>query len=115
MIFKLAYRQGFSQQLWKQAPGQILEKMIDLTSKLGEINGVEHNKASKIWYYAQSIPLEYKCLQFPSLYNQNKFQFPSSSLIESKKQQQVNMTRKCHNHIYQTQPLAPLEMSQKCI
>ena len=33
------------------APGLNWEKMIDLTSKLGEINDIEHNKGSKI--YAQ--------------------------------------------------------------
>ena len=30
-------------------PGQNWEKMIDLTSKLGEINDIEHNKDSKIY------------------------------------------------------------------
>ena len=29
------------------APGQNWEKIIDLTSKLGEINNIEHNKGSK--------------------------------------------------------------------
>ena len=28
---------------------KILEKMIDLTSKFGEINDIEHNKGSKIY------------------------------------------------------------------
>ena len=41
--------QGFFQQLWEKAPGQNLEKLIDLTSKLGEINDIEHNKGSKIY------------------------------------------------------------------
>ena len=36
--------QGFFQQFWEKAPGQNWEKMIDLTSKLGEINDIEHNK-----------------------------------------------------------------------
>ena len=46
------------------------EKMIDLTSKLGEINDIEHNKGSKIYpqnqvildYIMSSIPLKHKCL-----------------------------------------------------
>ena len=45
-------------------------KMIDLTSKLGEINDIEHNKGSKIYpqyqvildCIMQSIPLKHKCL-----------------------------------------------------
>ena len=44
--------------------------MIDLTSKLGEINDIEHNKGSKIYPQNQvildcitpSIPLKHKCL-----------------------------------------------------
>ena len=44
--------------------------MIDLTSKLGEINDIEHNKGSKIYPKNQvildcimsSIPLKHKCL-----------------------------------------------------
>ena len=32
------YNQGFFQQFWEKAPGQNWEKMIDLASKLGEIN-----------------------------------------------------------------------------
>ena len=47
-----------------------LGKMIDLTSKLGEINDMEHNKGSKIYPQDQvilgcnmsSIPLKQKCL-----------------------------------------------------
>ena len=39
--------QGFFQQFWEKDPGQNWEKMIDLTSKLGEINGIEHNKGSQ--------------------------------------------------------------------
>ena len=47
-----------------------LEKMINLTSKLGEINDIEHNKHSKIYPQNQvildcimpSIPLMHKCL-----------------------------------------------------
>ena len=45
--------------------------MIDLTSKLGEINDIEHNKGSKIFPQNQvildcimsSIPLKHKCLR----------------------------------------------------
>ena len=44
--------------------------MIDLTSKLGEINNLEHNKGSKIYSQNQvildsimpSIPLKHKCI-----------------------------------------------------
>ena len=54
--------------LGKKAPGQNWEKMINLTSKLGEIN-IEHNKGSKIYPQNQvildcvmpSIPLKHKC------------------------------------------------------
>ena len=61
--------QGFFQQFWEKAPGQIWEKMIDLSSKLGEINNMEHNKGSKIYPQNQvildcirpSIPLKHKC------------------------------------------------------
>ena len=62
--------QGFFQQFWEKAWGQNWEKMIDLTSKLGEINDIEHNKGSKIYTQNQvildctlpSIPLKHKCL-----------------------------------------------------
>ena len=39
--------QGFFQQFWEKAPGQNWDKMIDLTSKLAEINDIKHNKGSK--------------------------------------------------------------------
>ena len=50
--------------------GQNWEKMIDLSSKLGEINDIEHNKGSKVYPQNQvildcimpSIPLKHKCL-----------------------------------------------------
>ena len=50
--------------------GQNWEKMIDFTSKLGEINDIENNKGSKIYPQNQvildcimpSIPLKHKCL-----------------------------------------------------
>ena len=35
--------------LGKRHLAKIGEKMIDLTSKLGEINNIEHNKGSKIY------------------------------------------------------------------
>ena len=39
--------QDFFQQ--RKEPGQNWEKMIDWLAKLGEINGIEHNKGSKIY------------------------------------------------------------------
>ena len=62
--------QGLFKQFWEKAPGQNWEKMIDLTSKLGEIKDIEHNKRSKIYLQNQvildcimpSIPLKHKCL-----------------------------------------------------
>ena len=42
--------QGFFQQFQGKAPGQNWEKMINLTSKLGEINNIvmiEHYKGAK--------------------------------------------------------------------
>ena len=61
---------GFFQQFWENAPGQNWEKMVDLTSKLREINDIERNKGSKIYPRNQvildcimpSIPLKHKCL-----------------------------------------------------
>ena len=63
---------GLFHQFWEEAPGQNWEKKIDLTSKLGEINDIEHYKAegSKIYPQNQvildcimpSIPLKHKCL-----------------------------------------------------
>ena len=52
---KPALLQGFFQQFWIKAPGQNWEKMIDLKSKLGEINDKEHNKGSKIYQQNQVI------------------------------------------------------------
>ena len=65
----LSFIQVFFQQFWEKAPGQNFEKIIDLTSKLGEINDIEHNKGSKIYPQNQvildcimsSIPLKHKC------------------------------------------------------
>ena len=52
----------------EKAFGQNWEKMIDLASKLGEINDIEHSKGSKIFPQnqaildcMQSIPLKQKC------------------------------------------------------
>ena len=54
-----------------KGPWPKLGKMIDLTSKLGEINDIEHYKDSKILssksrcildYIMPSIPLKHKCL-----------------------------------------------------
>ena len=63
-------QQSFFQQFCEKAPGQNWEKMIDLTSKLGDTNNIEHNKGSKIYPQNQvildcimpSIPLKHKCL-----------------------------------------------------
>ena len=60
--------QGFFQQFREKAPGQNWDKMIDLKAKLGEINGIEQNKGSKIYPQNQvildcimpSIPLKHK-------------------------------------------------------
>ena len=43
------------QQFWEKTPGQNWEKMIDLTSKLEEINDIEHNMGSKIYPQNQVI------------------------------------------------------------
>ena len=45
--YYIVYETGLFQQFWERAPGKNWEKMIDLTSKLGEINDKEHNKGSK--------------------------------------------------------------------
>ena len=68
-IIHYAKMQG-SLQFWEKAPGQNWGKMINLTSKLGEINDIEHNKGSKIYPQNQvildcnmpSIPLKHICL-----------------------------------------------------
>ena len=46
---------GLFQQFWEKAPGQNWEKMINLPSKLGEINDIEYNKGSKIYPQNQVI------------------------------------------------------------
>ena len=45
----MTLKQGFFQQFWEKAAGQNWEKMIELTTKLGEINDIEHNNGSKIY------------------------------------------------------------------
>ena len=40
---------GFIQQFWEKAPGQNWKKMINLMSKLGKINYIEHINGSKIY------------------------------------------------------------------
>ena len=54
---KIKYKphQGFFQQFWEKAPGQNWEKMVVFTSKLGEINDIEHNKGRKIYPKNQVI------------------------------------------------------------
>ena len=47
--------QGLFQQFWEKAAGQNWEKIIDLTSKLGEINDIKHNKGSNIYPQNQVI------------------------------------------------------------
>ena len=54
-IFHDSRPQGLFQQFWEKAPGQNWEKKIDLTSKLGEINNIEHYKGSKIYTQNQVI------------------------------------------------------------
>ena len=62
--------QGLFQQIWEKATGQNWDKKIDLTSKFGEINDIEHYKGSKIYPQNQvildcimlSIPFKHKCL-----------------------------------------------------
>ena len=58
-----SHSQGFFQQFWEKVPGQKWEKMINLTSKLGEINDIEHNKDSKIYPQNQFI-LAVLCLAY---------------------------------------------------
>ena len=69
-IYDENIKQGFFQQFWEKAPGQDCERMINLSSKLGEINDIENNKGSKIYPQNQVIldcimpskPLKHKCL-----------------------------------------------------
>ena len=60
---------GLFPAILEKGPQPKLGKMIDLTSKLGEINDKEHIKGSKIYPQNQaildcimsSIPLQHKC------------------------------------------------------
>ena len=62
--------QGLFLAILGKGPWPKLGKMMDLTSKLGEINDKEHNKGSKIYLQNQvildcimpSIPLKHKYL-----------------------------------------------------
>ena len=74
-VYKVSeFRQGFFQQFWEKAAGQNWGKMINLTSKLGEINNIEQIMGSKIYpqnqvvldCITQSIRLKHKCLVFSS-------------------------------------------------
>ena len=61
---------GFLPAILGKGPWPKLGKMIDLSSTLGEINDIEHNKGSKIYpqnlvildCVMPSIPLKLKCL-----------------------------------------------------
>ena len=52
---KLRIDRAFSSNFGKRPLNQNWEKIIELTSKLGEINGIEHNKGSKIYPQNQDI------------------------------------------------------------
>ena len=56
--------QGFFQQFWEKVPGGNWEKMIDLTSKIGEISDRTSNPQNQVildWIMS-SIPLKQKRL-----------------------------------------------------
>ena len=55
MATRAKIKQGFFQRFMEKAPGQNWEKMINLTSKLGEIYDIEHNKGSEIYPQNQVI------------------------------------------------------------
>ena len=46
---RILFHAGLFPAILGKGPWQELGKMIDLTAKLGEINGIEHNKGSKIY------------------------------------------------------------------
>ena len=50
-----SHPRAFFKQFWEKPPGQNWAKMIDLTSKLEEINDIEHNKDSKTFPQNQTI------------------------------------------------------------
>ena len=68
-FWQRAFR-SFSSNFGKRPLTKIGKKMINLTSKLGEIYDIEHNKGSKIYPQNQiildcimpTIPLKHKCL-----------------------------------------------------
>ena len=62
--------QGFFQQFQEKAPGQNWEKMIDLTATSGEINDIEHNKGSKIYFFLNQVILD--CIM-PTIPLKHKF------------------------------------------
>ena len=74
---KLVTLPGFFQQFWERAPDQNWEKMINLTTKLGETYDTEHNKDSKIYPQNQviidcimpTIPLKHKCMSIILIWN----------------------------------------------
>ena len=63
-------KSGLFRAILGKGPWPKLGKMSDLTTKLGEINDIEHNKGSKICPQNQvildcimpTIPLKHKCL-----------------------------------------------------
>ena len=66
----LSKGRAYSSNFGKRPLAKIRKKLINLTSKLGEINDIEHNKGSKIYPQNQvildcittSIPLKHKFL-----------------------------------------------------
>ena len=66
----IAKFRAFSSNFGKRPLTKIGNKMIDYTSKLGEINDIEHNKGIKIYPQNKvildsimpSIPIKHKCL-----------------------------------------------------
>ena len=69
-VLTVAKCRAFSSNFGKEAPCQNREEMINLTTKLGEIKHIEHNKGSKIYPQNQvildcimpSIPHTHKCV-----------------------------------------------------
>ena len=69
-IYKIRRMTGLFPAILGKSPSPKLGKMVDKTSKLGEINDIEHSKGSKIYPQNQvilycmmpTIPLKHKCL-----------------------------------------------------
>ena len=84
---------AFSSNFGKRPLANIGKKMIDLTSKLGEINDIEHNKGSKIYPQNQvildcimsSIPLKHKCISIILIWVIVSHKYGSRSLKKVKK------------------------------